>query len=146
MIGCAGVFRDRFVPLCWNHPCIGVVLIRLARRLRAVRLRQVRPQLFRAVTAAIADVKGNDLTRLLVHGDPDPLPIGLLLHETPHFVGFRLKTSYDHIIRGDNGLPIQMIGQCSKAGNHEVHEPADTDTNGATDAVQRDFLAESACH
>ena len=53
MIGFAGVFRDRFVPLCWNHPCIGVVLIRIERRLRAVRLRQVRPQLFRAVTAAI---------------------------------------------------------------------------------------------
>jgi hypothetical protein len=37
-----------------------------------------------------------------------------------------------------------MIRQRLKAGHHEVHEPPDTDPNGATDAVQRDVLAEEA--
>ena len=94
------------------------------------------------VTAAIADVKCDDLARLLVHGNPDPLPVGLLLHEAPHLVGFRLKKSHDHLTVGRNGLYMQMIRQCLKAGNHEVHEPPNTDPNGAAYAEQRDFLAE----
>jgi len=39
---------------------------------------------------------------------------------------------------------MQMIRQCLQAGAQKVHEPPDTDTNGATDAVQRDFLAQQA--
>src|SRR5262249_9978955 len=97
---------------------------------------------FRAFATAISDVKRDDVARLLVHGNPDPLPVGLLLHEALHLVGFRLKTPHDHVTWGRHGLYMQMIRQRLKAGHHEVHEPPDTDPNGATDAVQIDVLAE----
>jgi hypothetical protein len=32
VMGVARFLRDRFVPLWWDHPCVGVVLIRMARR------------------------------------------------------------------------------------------------------------------
>ena len=43
-------------------------MIRIERRLRAVHLRQVRPQLFRAFATAISDVKCDDLARLPDNG------------------------------------------------------------------------------
>ena len=146
VIGFAGVFGDRLVPLCWNHSCIGVVLIRMEPSLFTVHLGQVRPQLFRAFTTTISDMKCDHLARLLVHGSPDPLPVGLPLHKAPHLVGFRLKTPHDHITWGCNRLYMQMTRQRLKAGNHEVDEPPDTDPNGAADAVQRDVLAEYASY
>jgi len=39
-------------------------------------------------------------------------------------------------------MHIQIIRQGLKAGDDKVHEPPDTDANGATDAVEGDFLAE----
>src|SRR5262245_53392967 len=41
---------------------------------------------------------------------------------------------------------MEMLRHGRKAGNHEVHEPADTHADGATDTVQGDFLAEQALH
>src|SRR5262249_33997583 len=48
--------------------------------------------------------------------------------------------------RGRNGLYMEMLRHGRKAGNHEVHEPPDTDANCATDTLQGDFLAEQALH
>jgi hypothetical protein len=41
---------------------------------------------------------------------------------------------------------MQMIRQCLKAADHKVHEPPDTGTNGATVAVQGDFLEQQSLH
>jgi hypothetical protein len=65
---------------------------------------KVCPQLFRTVVTAIPHVERDDLTRPLVHGDPNPLLVGLLLHEAPHLICFNLKTSNDHIMWGRHGL------------------------------------------
>lgn len=43
-------------------------------------------------------------------------------------------------------MSMQVLRSRLEASHHEVHEPSDTDTNSAADAVQRDFLQESACH
>src|SRR5215813_7123152 len=39
-----------------------------------------------------------------------------------------------------------MLRHCGKTGDHEVHEPANTNANGATNTVQGNFLAEQALH
>lgn len=102
-IGFTDFFRDRFVLLSWDHALVGFILIRIEHRLRALHLWQIRPQLLRTITTAIADVKRNDLACLLVHGDPEPLLVGLLFHEATHLIRFHLKTPYDHILWGRHG-------------------------------------------
>jgi len=49
-------------------------------------------------------VEGEDLARLLAHGNPDTLLVGLPLHEALHFVCLNLQTSYEHLTAGGNGL------------------------------------------
>jgi hypothetical protein len=39
-----------------------------------------------------------------------------------------------------------MLRHCGKRGDHEVHEPPNTDTDRATDAGQGNFLTEQAFH
>jgi hypothetical protein len=95
---------------------------------------------------AIADVKGHNLPRLLVHGDPNPWLVGLLLHKAPHLIRFHVKTPHEHLTRGCNRLHMQMIRPCLQSGDYQVHEPPDTDPNGATEAMQGDFLESQAFH
>jgi hypothetical protein len=141
-----GFLRDHFVLCRRNHPCVDFILIRRECRLRSVYGGQGTPQLLRTVVTAIADVNGNALPRLLVHGEPDPWLVGLLLHTAPHLIRFHVKTSHDHITWGCNRLHMQLIRQWLQSSDHKVHEPPDTDTNGATAAVQGDFLAQQAVH
>jgi hypothetical protein len=56
-------------------------------------------------------MKGHDLTCLGVHRDPNPLLVGLLLHEARHFVRFYPEALNHHIWMSGNGLNVQMIGQ-----------------------------------
>ena len=139
MSGFAGFFRDRFVLSSRNHACVGVLLIRLERRLRAVHFRHIRPQLLRTVATALADMKRNDLACRLVHSDPAPLRSGLLLPEAPHLVCFNLKTPHEPIPWGRNGLHLEMIRQRLKTSDDTRQEPPDTDANRAANAVQGDF-------
>jgi hypothetical protein len=39
-----------------------------------------------------------------------------------------------------------MLWHGCKTGNHEIHEPPNTDADRATDAVQGNFLTEQAFH
>jgi hypothetical protein len=41
---------------------------------------------------------------------------------------------------------MEMPRHGRKAGNHEVHEPPDTDADSATETVQGDLLAEQALY
>src|SRR5215831_16542553 len=65
MIGFAGVLCDGFVLRRGNDPGVDRILIRIEGRLRTVHRWQVGPQLFLTRVAAIPDVEGNDLPRLL---------------------------------------------------------------------------------
>ena len=66
-----------------NYAGVSSVLFGIEGCLLTIPRRQVSPQLFGALTTTIPDMKGNDSTRLPVHGDPEPVGLGLLLHEAP---------------------------------------------------------------
>jgi hypothetical protein len=110
-----GFLGDGLMLSSRNHAFVDFILIRKERRLLTVHRGKGCPQLFRTVVTAIPHVERDDLTRLLVHGDPDPWFVGPLLHDAPHLIGFHLKTSNDHITWGRNGLHMQMIRQRLKA-------------------------------
>jgi hypothetical protein len=65
-------------------------------------------------------VKGNYLTARGVHGEPNPLLVGLLLHKATHFVGFHFQSLNQHVRVASDRLDIQMIGQCLKAGDEKA--------------------------
>src|SRR3712207_4258168 len=91
------MLRDGFVLGWWNHALIGLVLIRMEYSLLAVIHRYIGPQTFGNVTAEITNMKCNNLARLVVHGDPDPLLMGLLLHRPPHLFRFGFQPSEYHL-------------------------------------------------
>jgi hypothetical protein len=91
-------------------------------------------------------MKGEDLAGLLVHSEPEPVGVRFLLHEAPQFVCLYLQTPEQRLAGGRHGLYVQMLRHCSKAGDHEVHEPPNADPHGATDAMQGNCLAEQAFH
>ena len=142
VIGFMGFFRDGFVWHRRNDSCLDGILIRRAHCLLAVHCRKIGPQLFRALVTAIPDVKGNDLSRLLVHRDPHPLLVGLFRHEAPHLIRFHLQTPDDHLPGSRDRQHMQMIRQRRKASDDKAHQPPDTDADSPANAMQRDFLAE----
>ena len=142
MIDFPGVLRDGFVLCRRNDPCVDGLLIGRECRLLTVHRRKIRPQLLRTLVTAIPDMERNDLPGLFVHGDPDPLFVGLLLHKAPHLVRFHFKTPNKHIPGRRHGPHMQMIRQGRKAGDDKVHEPSDTDANRAAHAMEGDFLTE----
>ena len=109
MIGFPRVLRDRFVLRRRNDSCVDSILVGIERRVLAVHCRQIGPQLFRTVMAAITDVEGNDLAYLLVHGNPDPLFVGLFLHEALHLIGFHPQPPNEHIMWGRYRRHMEMV-------------------------------------
>jgi hypothetical protein len=79
-------------------------------------------------------VKGNHLAALGVHGDPNPLLVGFLLHKAGHFIRFHLKLLHHHIVLTADGLDMQMIRQCLKALDQKTQEPLELDTHRTTNA------------
>ena len=67
------------------------ILVRVKYGVFLIDLGDLAPQGFGTLAAPIAHVKRNNLTRCGIHGQPDPLLVGLLLHKAPHFVGFSLE-------------------------------------------------------
>src|SRR5262249_22928056 len=86
----------------------------------------------------------NDLPGLLVHSEPHPLLVGLVLHEAPHLIGFHLQTPDEHLPRSRDRQHMQMIRQRCKAGGYKAHQPPDTDADGTADAMEGNLLAEQA--
>lgn len=78
VMGFAGFLRDGFMLLHRNHPCGGVVVIRMERGLCRVDQWDLGLQRCGTVATAIPDMKRNALAGDRVHGDPDPLLVGLL--------------------------------------------------------------------
>src|SRR5262245_5559683 len=127
-------------------PGVDSILIRIEHRLLAVHRRQIGPQLSRTRVTAIPDVEGNDLPCLLVHSEPHPLLVGLLLHEAPHLIRFHLQTPNNHLPGSCNRQHMQMVRQRRKAGNHKAHQPPNTDAYCPADAMEGNLLTEQAFH
>jgi hypothetical protein len=106
VIGFPSVLRDGFVLGWWNHILVGLVLIRMEYNLLAASHGDIGPQLFGTVTTAITNMKRNNLARLGVHGNPDPLPMGLLLHKAPHLISFGFQPSEHHVCWIDRQLGV----------------------------------------
>jgi hypothetical protein len=115
VISCAGQFADRPVLRGRNHPFVHRVLIGVKRGVLTVRFRNLRPQSLGTLAAAITHVKGNYLASCGIHGEPNPLLVGLLLDKAGHFIRFHLQASnHDVAVMGD-GLEVEMIRQCLNA-------------------------------
>jgi hypothetical protein len=97
VVGFPSVLRDRLVSLCRNHTCVGIILICIEDGLLTGHPGDLGPQRFGTAATPITDVKRNHLAGLSVHGNPDPLPISLLLHEAPRFIGFGFQPSKHHV-------------------------------------------------
>jgi hypothetical protein len=72
----------------WNHALVGFVLIRMEPGLLTVPQRNLGPQLFGSLTTPVAHVKRDDLARLGIHSNPQPLLVRLLSYKAPQLVGF----------------------------------------------------------
>jgi hypothetical protein len=79
---------------------------------------------------------------LRVHGDPDPLPVGLWLYKTPHLIGLSFQPSHHYVGWMTWDPDMEVIGAGSKAFHHNVQKPRQTDTHGTADRTQRDALTQ----
>jgi hypothetical protein len=86
----------------------------------AVGLRNLGPQVLSTRVAAIAYVKGKDLTCLGIHSDLHPPLVGFLLDKAGHFIGFNLQSLDQHIVLTGGRLDMQMIGQGLKTLDEEA--------------------------
>ena len=68
-------------------------------------------------------MEGDDLTGLLVHGEPEPVWVGLLLHEAPEFICLNLETPKYYVTGGCNGLYMEMLRYRCKVGHHGGRRP-----------------------
>jgi hypothetical protein len=136
VIGFTGQLADRLVLGGGNYPCVHHILIGVKRGGLTIDLRNLCPQSLGTLTATITHVKGNHLTCLGVHGEPNPLLVRLPLDEAGHFVGFHCKPLNHHIAVTAHRLDMQMIRQGLEALHQKAQEPLELDTHGATDAAQ----------
>jgi hypothetical protein len=83
-------------------------------------------------------MKGDHSATRRIHGDPDPLLIGFLLHEAGHFIGFHFKSLDQHIVLTGDRLDIQMVRQSFKALDAKAQESLEGDTHRATNTLQRE--------
>ena len=91
VVGFPCLLRDRFVALRWNDAAVYFILVCVKRGVVLIDCGDRSPQGFGTLAAPIPHVKRNNLTRCGVHGQPNPLLVGLLLYKAPHFVGFSLE-------------------------------------------------------
>jgi hypothetical protein len=87
-------------------------------------------------------MKGNELARWRIHGDPAPLFIGLVLDKAPHFIGFGFQPGDHDDGKMDGELDMKVIGARRKAFNHKMQEPRQTHSHGPAEPPERDALAQ----
>jgi hypothetical protein len=85
------------------------ILIRMKRGMLAICSRNLGPQSLGTLAAAITYMEGNHLTCLGLHGDPDPLLVGLLVDEAGYFIRFHLQALDHDVLLAHDGLDIQMV-------------------------------------
>ncbi len=145
-MGLPRVLRERFGPFRRNHPSIGLRLIRVERRLFPVDPGERGPQFFGSRAPPIPHMKRNDLAGCGIHGDPDPVLVGLLLHKTPHLVGCGFQPSDDHVGWTLGKPHMSVIGTGGTAFHHTVQEPGEAAADRAAEPAQRDALTQQGCN
>ncbi len=135
VVGFPCFFRDGLVALRRNDTVVHHVLVRVKGGVLLLDCGNLRPQRFGALPTTIAHMKRNNLATLGVHGEPNPLLIGLLLHKAPHFVGFGLKFINQYVSWIGGEPHMSMIGTRRKAFHHKVQQPAETHPYRTTDAA-----------
>jgi hypothetical protein len=126
----------------WNHALVDFIEIRVESSLPLIDRWDLRPELLPTLTAPITHVKRHDLASGRIHRQPEPLLVHLLLHNTPHLIGFGVQSLNDDISRTGWELDVQVIRRSREALNHEVQEPRETDAHRATDPAQGNTLAQ----
>jgi hypothetical protein len=75
-----------------------------------------------------------------------PLLVRLLLHKAPHLIGFGFEPGQHHCGGTCGELDMEVIGTRSKALDHKVQEPRETDAHSPTDPTQRDAFPQQMFH
>jgi len=140
VVGFPCVLRDRFVALRWNDTAVYLILIRMEYGVLLIDRRDLTPQDFGTRAAPIAHVKRDNLTRGGVHGQPDPLLVGLLLHKAPHFVGFGFEFVHPYCGWMSGEPQMSMVGAAGEAFHHEVQQPRQADAHRAANPAQGEAL------
>jgi hypothetical protein len=135
MMGFAGQLADGSM-LCRRHDTfVHHLLIRVQHGVLALCSRNLGPQALGTLAAAIPAMEGHHLTRLGIHGDPDPLRVRLLVDKTGHFIRFHLQALDHDVLMAHDGLDIHMVRSGLKAGDEKAQEPLESDTHRATNAT-----------
>src|SRR5215467_7532481 len=146
VVGFPCVLRDGFVALRRDDAVVDFILIRVKYRVFLIDLRDLAPQGFGTLAAAIAHVTCNNLARGGIHRQPDPLLVGLLLHKAPHFVSFSLELVQQYCGWTGGEPHMSMIGAGGKAFHHEVQEPRQADAYRTANPAQGEALTQQVRH
>ena len=84
------MFGDCLALRSRNHSDVGGILVSIEGRAFTVPRGNLRLEWLGAVPAAIPNVAGQDLARLLLQGEPDPPRVRFLLYEAPEFIRLSL--------------------------------------------------------
>jgi hypothetical protein len=85
-------------------------------------------------------VKGHHLAARGIHVQPNPLFVGLPLHDAAPFIRFHLQAAnYDVTMTGD-GLDREVIRQRFNTLDQTAQAPLECDPIGATDTASRNPL------
>ena len=142
MIGVPRWLRDGFVALRRNDAFVHFILVRVKDGVLLIDRGALAPQGFGTLAATMAHVKRHNLTRCGVHGQPDPLLVGLLLHKAPHCVGFSLELVNQYWGWTGGEPHMEMSGAAGKAFHPEVQQPRQADAHRAANPAQGDALAQ----
>jgi hypothetical protein len=81
-------------------------------------------------------MKRHHLARVCIHGDPDPLRVGFLLHKAGHFIGCHLQALDHDVACAGDWVDVKMIGQGLDALDEKPQKPLEGDPHRATNAAQ----------
>jgi hypothetical protein len=142
MIGFASLLRDGTVPLRRNHPFVHGILIGMECGGMLIDLRDIGLERLATVATPIPHMTRHDLAGGRIHGNPEPLPVGLFLHEAPHRIGFRFQLRQHYGCRLGGALGMQVLGTGRKAFHHKVPKPCETHADGTADSTEGETLTE----
>src|SRR5215813_11271872 len=97
MIGHADQLGNRTMPSWRDDSCVDRILIGVEDCLFLIHGGDFVPERFTTQATTVADMKGDNLARSGVHGNPDPLPVRLGADKAPELVQLGLQLLQDHL-------------------------------------------------